>query len=151
MQFVFANEVLWQHIMLCCGAVARCALCVGMCCGAVARCALCVGMCCGAVARCASYDFTSLLVFHTQRGWHTSEEILIVLMRQIAVETDHKRRRQNVGYLWLMQFRLADSAVNELWIRVENEGHGAVECHYCKCRVILSSGICIRKILAHFC
>ena len=24
-QFVFANEVLWQHIMLCCGAVARCA------------------------------------------------------------------------------------------------------------------------------
>jgi len=24
-KFVFANEVLWQHIMLCCGAVARCA------------------------------------------------------------------------------------------------------------------------------
>jgi len=24
-QFVFANEVLWQHIMLCRGAVARCA------------------------------------------------------------------------------------------------------------------------------
>jgi len=24
-QFLFANEVLWQHIMLCCGAVARCA------------------------------------------------------------------------------------------------------------------------------
>jgi len=26
---VFANEVFWQHIMLCCGAVARCASCVG--------------------------------------------------------------------------------------------------------------------------
>ena len=24
-QFVFANEVLWHHIMLCCGTVARCA------------------------------------------------------------------------------------------------------------------------------
>ena len=24
-QFLFSNEVLWQHIMLCCGAVARCA------------------------------------------------------------------------------------------------------------------------------
>jgi len=24
-KFVFANEVLWQHIMLCCGEVARCA------------------------------------------------------------------------------------------------------------------------------
>jgi len=38
---------------MCCGVVARCALCVGMCCGVVARCALCVGMCCGVVARCA--------------------------------------------------------------------------------------------------
>ena len=70
-QFLFANEVLWQHIMLCCGAVARCAsydahlatevilqysqfnsYLQTRCCGSIS---CCVGMCCGAVTRCASY------------------------------------------------------------------------------------------------
>jgi hypothetical protein len=59
------------------------------------------------------------------------------------------------GYLWLIQFRasenLAESAVHELWKRVEKERYAAVEYHYWKCRVLMSSGVCIRKFLPHCC
>ena len=58
------------RVGMCCGAVARCALCVGMCCGAVARCAWCVGMCCGAVARC-------VVVRRTPSHWPTTQHDML--------------------------------------------------------------------------